>query len=105
MDNDRASVRCCDREVSVRVIAVVLGQWRDDRGRCREVAKKPRVSFACKLEGRVIGVRHAWLDAGELIRDSELVVFSVGRWYRERGEQNHCRRRGDERARGCKAQM
>jgi hypothetical protein len=31
IDNDCASVRCCDCEVSVRVVAVVLGQWRDGR--------------------------------------------------------------------------
>jgi len=104
MDFDR-TVRCRDGEVSVRVVAVVLGQWRDCRGRYREVAKKHRVSLSYKREGHVIGVGNAWRDRVELLHDGELVFLSVGRWRRERGEQNHCRRGGDERARGCEVQI
>jgi len=91
MDFDR-TVRRGDGEVSVRVVAVVLGQWRDCRGRYREVAKKHRVSSSYKREGHVIGIRHARLDVGELIHDSELVILRVGRRHGERGEQNRrCR--------------
>ena len=85
MDFDR-TVRCRDGEVSVRVVAVVLGQWRDCRGRYREVAKKHRVSSSYKREGHVIGIRHAWRDRIELVHDRELMLLSIGRGRRERGK-------------------
>ena len=104
MDFDRA-VCCRDGEVSVRVVAVMLGQWRDGRGLDRERAKKPGLSLSYKREGHVIGVGNAWRDRVELVHDGELVFLSVGRWRRERGEQNDCCRRGDKNARSCDAQM
>jgi hypothetical protein len=81
MDFDRA-IRCRDGDIRVDIITGVLRPWRDHCARCREVTKKRRVSCSFKREGQVIRVRH--LDVGDLVRDCELMIFSVSRWRRER---------------------
>jgi len=56
MDLDRASVRCRDNNVSVRIVAVVLGPWRDCRARYREVSKERGVSLSSKREGQLSAI-------------------------------------------------
>jgi hypothetical protein len=91
MDYDRA-IHCGDSDVSVDIIAGVLGQWRYYRAACREVAKKRRVSCPEDREGHVLRIRRARLDFGDLVRDCELMILSVSRWRGERGKQGYCRR-------------
>jgi hypothetical protein len=101
MDNDRA-VRCANGDIGVDIITCALGPWRDHRAHCCEVTKKRRVSCSFNREGQVIRIRH--LDVGDLVRDCELMIFSVSRWRGERGKQGQ-RRGCGEYACGSEAQM